>query len=145
MRTTATQLVTQFTCPFLRYVSYEMKEPLPVWGTRRRFGNVIHALVRDLITPLIAAIGAQPDFGSLAFTVNRARFRYGDVIDATLEFLIIAAVVYFLVVAPMNRLLALRRGPERPTIRQCSECLSEIPREARRCSYCTSPQVPEPV
>jgi large conductance mechanosensitive channel len=109
------------------------------------FGNVIHALVRDLITPLIAAIGAQPDFGSLAFTVNRARFRYGDVIDATLEFLIIAAVVYFLVVAPMNRLLALRRGPERPTTRQCSECLSEIPREARRCSYCTSPQVPEPV
>src|SRR5438309_2018 len=93
------------------------------------FGNVIHALVRDLITPLIAAIGAQPDFGSLAFTVNRARFRYGDVIDATLEFLIIAAVVYFLVVAPMNRLLALRRGPERPTTRQCSECLSEIPRE----------------
>jgi large conductance mechanosensitive channel len=109
------------------------------------FGNVIHALVRDLITPLIAAIGAQPDFGSLAFTMNRARFRYGDVIDATLEFLIIAAVVYFLVVAPMNRLLALRRGPERPTTRQCSECLSEIPREARRCSYCTSPQVPEPV
>jgi large conductance mechanosensitive channel len=109
------------------------------------FGNVIAALVKDLFTPLIAALGAQPDFGGLVFTVNRSRFRYGDFIDAALDFVIIAAVVYFLVVAPMNRLTAQRRGPEQPTTRKCSECLSEIPLGARRCSHCTSPQVPEPV
>ena len=109
------------------------------------FGNVVHALVKDLITPLIAALGAQPNFANLAFTVHRSRFLYGDFVDAALDFLIIAAVVYFLVVTPMSRLTSLRRGPEVPTTRKCSECLSEIPKEARRCSYCASPQVPEAV
>jgi large conductance mechanosensitive channel len=108
-------------------------------------GNVINALVKDLITPLIAAAGAQPDFGRLAFTVNHSRFSYGDFIDAVLEFLIIAAVVYFLIVRPMTRLMTLRGGPPKPTTRECSECLSRIPKGARRCAYCSSPQVPEPV
>jgi large conductance mechanosensitive channel len=111
------------------------------------FSGVVTALVKDLITPLIAALGAQPDFGGLFFTLNNSRFRYGDFVDALLSFLIIAAVVFFLVVLPINRLVSLaqsRRPPSEPTTRRCSECLSEIPREARRCAYCTSPQVPEP-
>lgn len=110
------------------------------------FGNVVTALVKDLFTPLIAAIGAQPDFGSLFFTVNYSRFRYGDFINTVVTFVLIAAVVFFLVVLPVNRLVALnqrfRRQPA-PTTRECTECLSKIPRQARRCPYCTSPQVPE--
>src|SRR5579859_7275846 len=86
------------------------------------FTNVVNALVKDVITPLIATIGAQPDFSGLYFTLNRSRFRYGDFFDALLSFLIIAAVVYFLVVVPMNRLMSLRRGPApAPTTRDCTE------------------------
>jgi large conductance mechanosensitive channel len=110
------------------------------------FSGVVTAMVKDLFTPLIAAIGAQPDFGGLFFTINHSRFRYGDFIDALLAFAIIAAVVFFFVVLPMNRLVALSRRFEHhpaPTTRKCTECLSEIPKEARRCAYCTSPQVPE--
>ena len=109
------------------------------------FSNVVTTLVKDLITPLIAALGAQPDFGNLYFTVNRARFRYGDFLDALITFVLIATVVFFLVVKPMNRLVALSqrfRKPAAPTTRECTECLSKIPLQARRCAYCTSPQVP---
>lgn len=111
------------------------------------FGNVVTALVKDLITPLIAAIGAQPDFGSLFFTLNRSRFRYGDFIDVVITFVIIATVIFFLVVLPMNRLVALgeRLRPKALTTRECTECLSKIPRAAKRCAFCTSPQVPEEV
>jgi len=110
------------------------------------FGNVVTALVKDLFTPLIAAIGAEPDFGGLYFTLNHSRFRYGDFVDTLLTFLIIAAVLFFFVVLPVNRLVALTQGhrpPPEPTTRRCSECRSEIPKDARRCAYCTSPQVPE--
>jgi large conductance mechanosensitive channel len=110
------------------------------------FGNVVTALVKDLFTPLIAAIGAQPDFSGLYFTLRSSRFRYGDFIDTFITFLVIAAVVFFFVVMPINRLMALRerlRGHPAPTTRECTECLSQIPLQARRCSYCTSPQVPE--
>jgi large conductance mechanosensitive channel len=77
-------------------------------------GAVVTALVKDLITPLIAAIGGQPDFSQLTFTINGSRFLYGDFINAVLSFLIIAAVVYFLIVVPTNRLLARRRRGEEP-------------------------------
>ena len=110
------------------------------------FGNVVTALVKDLVTPLIAAMGAQPDFGSLFFTVNHSRFRYGDLADALVSFLVIAAVVFFLVVMPVNRLVALRdrfRQPAAPATRECTECLSRIPLKARRCAYCTAPQIPQ--
>jgi large conductance mechanosensitive channel len=110
------------------------------------FGNVVTALVKDLITPLIAALGAQPDFGGLSFTLNRSRFRYGDFIDAFVTFLVISTVVFFFVVMPVNRLVALRdrfRRPAAPNTRECTECLSQIPLAARRCAHCTSPQVPQ--
>jgi large conductance mechanosensitive channel len=105
------------------------------------FTAVVNAMVRDLITPLIAAVGGNPDFGDLAFTVNGSRFAYGDFLNALLTFLIVASVVFFLVVKPVNALMAaLARGePEAdaPT-RPCPECLSQIPRGATRCAFCTS-------
>jgi large conductance mechanosensitive channel len=110
------------------------------------FGNVVTALVKDLITPLIAALGAQPDFGGLAFSLNHSRFRYGDFVDALVSFVIVAAMVFFLVVMPINRLMTMRdrfRKPATPDTRECTECLSQIPLRARRCAYCTSPQVPQ--
>ncbi len=106
------------------------------------FGVVISAFVKDLITPLIAALGGQPDFATLYFTVNKSKFLYGDFIDALLAFLIIAAVVYFFVVVPYTAMVARSRKepPADPTTKKCTECLSEIPKDARRCAFCTSPQ-----
>jgi large conductance mechanosensitive channel len=104
------------------------------------FTAVVTALVRDLITPLIAAIFGKPMFGALDFTINGSRFAYGDFLNAALSFLIVAAVVFFLVVKPVNMLMArLRTEPdvESPT-RGCPECLSQIPVDARRCAFCTS-------
>ncbi len=104
------------------------------------FTAVVTALVRDLVTPLIAAVGGEPDFGDLAFTINDSRFAYGDFINALLSFLIVAAVVFFLVIKPVNALLAAFRTEtdvESPT-RACPECLSQIPSGARRCAFCTS-------
>jgi large conductance mechanosensitive channel len=104
------------------------------------FTAVVNAIVKDLITPLIAAIGGKANFGNLAFTVNGSRFAYGDFLNALLTFLVVAAVVFFLVIKPVNALLdALRTEPEveSPT-RSCPECLSQIPRAASRCAFCTS-------
>ena len=104
------------------------------------FAAVIAALVADLVTPLIAAIGGNPDFSGLSFTINGSVFRYGHFLNALLTFLIIAAVVFFLVIKPVNALLA-RRRTEPPTdepTRDCPECLSEIPVAARRCAFCTA-------
>jgi large conductance mechanosensitive channel len=103
------------------------------------FATVVQALVRDLITPLIAAIGGNPDFSSLTFTVNNSHFFYGDFVNALISFLVIAAVVFFLVVKPMNALMA-RRKTEPPVdemVRQCPHCLSDIPLTASVCAFCT--------
>jgi large conductance mechanosensitive channel len=104
------------------------------------FTAVITALVRDLITPLIAAIGGNPDFSSLTFTIHHSTFRYGDFLNYLITFVIVAAAVYFLVVLPVNALVerARQERPEDPTTKRCPECLSEIPLEARRCAFCTS-------
>jgi large conductance mechanosensitive channel len=102
------------------------------------FGAIVTSLVKDLITPLIAAIGGQPDFSDLYFKVNKSRFDYGDFINALLTFLIIAAVVYFLVVSPVVALLARMQRKQEATTRECPECLSEIPILATRCMYCTA-------
>ena len=95
------------------------------------------AVVADLITPLIAAIGGQPDFGGLTFTVHRSTFLYGAFINAVISFLIIAAVVYFLIVAPMAKITARFHQEAEVTTRDCPECLSTIPIAASRCMYCT--------
>jgi large conductance mechanosensitive channel len=106
------------------------------------FIGVVSAFVKDLVTPLIAAIGGKPDFAGLYFTINSSKFLYGDFINAIVAFLIIAAVVYFLVVIPYGGLVARSRKepPADPTTKKCPECLSEIPIGARRCAFCTSPQ-----
>ncbi|TQS25835.1 large conductance mechanosensitive channel protein MscL [Microbispora sp. KK1-11] len=103
------------------------------------FSGLIQALVQDLITPLIAAVtgGKQPDFSSYRFTVNGAVFKYGDFINHLLTFLIVAAVVYWLVVLPMTRFLSLFDTKKEATKKQCPECLSDIPVDARRCAFCT--------
>jgi len=106
------------------------------------FAAVVAAFVKDLVTPLIAAIGGQPDFSALYFTINKSKFLYGDFFNAIIAFLIIAAVIYFLVVVPYTAMVARsrREAPADPTTKKCTECLSEIPKDARRCAFCASPQ-----
>jgi large conductance mechanosensitive channel len=103
------------------------------------FGAVVAALVKDLITPLIAAIGGQPDFGGLDFTINSSRFAYGDFLNTVISFVIIAAVVFFLVVRPVNALMERLQTapPVEEATRECPACLSQIPYAARRCAFCT--------
>lgn len=106
------------------------------------FGAVITALVKDLLTPLIAAFIGQPDFSALTFTINGSQFLVGDFINALLSFVLIAAAVYFVVIVPVNAMAERRRrgeAPADPTTKKCPECLSEIPIAARRCAFCTSP------
>ena len=106
------------------------------------FGAVVTAIVKDLLTPLIAAIVGKPDFSTLSFTINNSRFLYGDVINALITFVAIAAVVYYVIVAPLNKLAQRRAKPAEVTTRECPECLSTIPKAAHRCSYCTSVVTP---
>jgi large conductance mechanosensitive channel len=103
------------------------------------FNAVVSAVVKDLLTPLIAAIVGRPDFANLSVELNHSRFAYGDVINAIISFLLIAAAVYFLVVVPMNALAARRARPTEVATRSCPECLSAIPIAARRCSFCGEP------
>ena len=105
------------------------------------FGAVVTALVKDLLTPLIAAIFGAPDFSALTFTVNGSRFLIGDFVNAVVSFVLVAAAVYYVVVIPVNALTERRnRGlaPPDPTTKKCPECLSEVPIAARRCAFCTS-------
>jgi len=106
------------------------------------FGVVITAFVKDLVTPLIAALIGKPDFSALTFTINHSRFLYGDFINAILAFVVIAAVIYFFVVVPVNALIerSRREPPADPTTKKCTECLSEIPLAAKRCAFCGEPQ-----
>lgn len=109
------------------------------------FGAVVAAFVADFVTPLIAAIGGKPDFGALSFTINSSTFRYGHFINAIISFLIIAAVIFFFVVKPLNVLMA-RRKTEAPVderTRTCPECFSDIPVRASRCAFCTTEVTPE--
>ncbi len=106
------------------------------------FGSVVTALVKDLITPIIAAAVGQPDFSAVTFDVNGSKFLIGDFINAIVSFLLISIAVYFFVVVPVNAIMArLRRGetPPDPTVKKCPECLSDIAIGARRCAFCTSP------
>jgi large conductance mechanosensitive channel len=110
------------------------------------FGTVVTALVKDLITPIIAAIVGKPDFSGIVFSLNGSKFLIGDFINAVVSFLLIGAAVYFFVVLPVNTLMArVKRGevPPDPTTKKCPECLSDVPLAARRCAFCTSAMVLE--
>jgi large conductance mechanosensitive channel len=104
------------------------------------FGQIVSRVVSGLITPIIGAIGGQPDFSNLSFTINESVFRYGLVINSLISFVLIATAVFFLVVRPVNALMdRFRTEPDvaQPT-RACPECLSEIPIRAKRCAFCTA-------
>jgi large conductance mechanosensitive channel len=106
------------------------------------FGAIVTALVKDLLTPLIAAVVHKPDFSALVFTINGSKFLYGEFLNALIAFLLIAAAVYFFVVLPMNTLLNKFKKPMPelpPATKPCPECLSDVPAAARRCAHCAQP------
>jgi large conductance mechanosensitive channel len=105
------------------------------------FGAVVTALVKDLLTPIIAAAVGKPDFSGIVFTVNGSKFPIGEFVNALVGFLLIALAIYVFVIVPMNALTArLKRGevPPDPTSKKCPECLSDVPIAARKCAFCTS-------
>lgn len=106
------------------------------------FGAVVTAFVQDLLTPLIGAVFGAPDFSAISFTINESIFAVGHFINAVISFTLVAAAMYFLVVAPANAIVErINRAEETPdpTTRKCPECLSQVPIAARRCAFCTSP------
>src|SRR5689334_16895473 len=107
------------------------------------FGGVVTSLVKSFIEPLIALLVGKPDFSSLAIQIGSTPFPYGVFLTAVVNFLLIAAAIYFFVVTPINALVARMRkdpAPADPTTKKCTECLSEIPIDARRCAHCAQPQ-----
>jgi large conductance mechanosensitive channel len=105
------------------------------------FSAIVTALVKDLVTPFIAAIGGKPDFSNLYFTINNSKFMYGDFLNAVVSFLLIASVVFFFIVQPINQLVARankNKESEEPTEKKCEFCLSKIPKDAKKCAFCTS-------
>ena len=106
------------------------------------FGALVTSFVANLITPIIAAIAGKPDFSNLTFTVNGSVFRYGSFFNALISFVSIAAAVFFFVVKPIDAMTARIKGSEESTLRECPECLTEIPTKARRCPACTAQVAP---
>lgn len=109
------------------------------------FAAVVTALVKDIVTPIVGIFGGIPDFSSVYFTVNASRFLIGEFINALLAFLVLAIIIYFFVVLPVNALMD-RFGPTPAPVvktRECPECLSKIPEKARRCAFCTAEVPPE--
>lgn len=104
------------------------------------FKSVVDALVQNLMTPLIAAIGGQSDFSELSFTINNSQFLYGEFINALISFVITGIVVFYAIVRPINALMSRYRQEEtpEPTTHKCPYCVSEIPLRATRCAFCTS-------
>jgi large conductance mechanosensitive channel len=110
------------------------------------FTQVVNAFVKDIITPLIAAIFGKPNFNDLTFTINHSQFNYGTFFNAVLTFVLVAAVLFFLVIKPVNHMMRrLGRVPEEEPVRECPECLSKVPVAATRCSQCTSSIEPMPL
>lgn len=104
------------------------------------FGTVVSSFVKNLLTPLVSIPG-KANFSELKFTIHHSTFHYGTFLNDLISFVIVAAAVFFVVVRPINTLMARRRrGQEvEPDTRPCPECLSEVPMAARRCAHCTSP------
>jgi len=110
------------------------------------FGTVVTAFVKDLLTPLIAAVVKKPDFSAFSIEINGSKFLYGDFINALISFVLVAAAVYYFVVLPINALVnRVKKAdvPADPTTRKCPECQSEISLTAKRCAFCTSVVAPQ--
>jgi large conductance mechanosensitive channel len=109
------------------------------------FNAIVTSLVKDIFTPLIAAVAGKTNFANLFFVVNHSHILYGDFINAVVSFLIVACVVFFLVVQPVNKMVAYanrNKKSEEPSTKKCPHCLSVIPLAAKKCAFCTS-NVPE--
>ena len=108
------------------------------------FGTVVSALVKDLLTPVVGAIFGKPDFSTLRFTINGSKFLFGDFLNQVIAFLSVAAAVFFVVIKPVNLLTERRKRAPQPDSedRPCPECLSQIPKAARRCRYCSTEVAP---
>lgn len=106
------------------------------------FNGIVQSFVADLLTPLISAFGGLPDFASLKFTVGESNFMYGKFLNAVISFLMIAAVVYFVVVKPYTHFKDRMTAKVEANTRGCPECLSEIPNAASRCAFCSAEVVP---
>jgi large conductance mechanosensitive channel len=104
------------------------------------FNNVVNALVKNIITPIVAALGGNTNFSEIYFTVNKSKIMVGEFLNSITSFLIMAFVIYFLVITPMNRIMEKVKSGQKvdPTEKQCPECLSQIPIKAKRCKYCTA-------
>jgi large conductance mechanosensitive channel len=104
------------------------------------FKEIVDTMVKGLITPLIGIFGGVPDFSALSFSINNSRFLVGEFINAVVAFVILAAIIYFIVVVPVNKVMArmMPKEPEPQKTRECPECLSKIPVAASRCAFCTA-------
>ena len=106
------------------------------------FNAIVNSLVKDVLTQLLAVVISKPDFSNVVFTLHGTDIHVGNFLNAVISFLIVAAVVYFLIVVPVNKLQARMKKPEAPsapTTKDCPECLSAIPLAARRCAHCGQP------
>ena len=112
------------------------------------FNAIVNSLVKDILTQFIAAVVGKPDFSNVVIKIGTTPILIGNFINAAISFLIVATVVYFAIVLPLNALTARLKKPEAPaapTTKKCPECLSDIPLEARRCAHCAQPVPLEPV
>ncbi len=111
------------------------------------FTAIVNSLVKDNITPVLGIFGGVTDFSALTFAVNGSQFGIGSFINALLSFLIVASVLYFFIITPVNRLMEMRKVEDAPTQKtmECPECLSKIPTNARRCAFCTTVLVDDAV
>lgn len=102
------------------------------------FGTVVTSLVKDILTPLIGAVGHQPDFSHMNLVIRGSAIAYGSFLNALISFVIVSAAIFFAVVKPVNHLMArAKRGQEKqPDTKNCPECLSEVPKQATRCAFC---------
>ncbi len=106
------------------------------------FGKIVSSLVADIINPLIGATLGKPNFGYIVLHIGSGAITIGNFINAVIEFLMVASVIYFVFVLPMNHLMARMKKPDAPAApatKTCPECLSEIPLAARRCAHCAQP------
>jgi len=103
------------------------------------FGAITTSLVGDVITPLIAATVGKPNFGYLEWHVGSGVVTYGKFLNAVINFLLYASVIYFFLVVPMQYLLKRFNPPPPADTRPCPECKSDIPKDATRCKFCTQP------
>jgi large conductance mechanosensitive channel len=106
------------------------------------FNAIVGSLVSDVLNPLIAATVGKPDFSAVIWHIGNGEIKVGNFFNAVVSFLIVAFVVYFAIVLPLNKLMARMKKPEAPaapSTKVCGECLSEIPLAAKRCAHCTQP------